>query len=84
MNISARILNASMFPCPSLTSGIAGAVLCSAYIKHCAACHVASMEDICGIFFCFGKNSTVYDIISALVLGMYALWNLESYIADPM
>ena len=34
------------------------------------------MEDIFGTLNCFGENPTVSDIISDLVLGMYALWNL--------
>ena len=42
------------------------------------------VEDICGTLICFGKNSTVSDILSALVLGMYALWRLYCSIVFPM
>ena len=43
---------------------------------------------IYGIFFgilnCFGKNSTVSDIFSTIVLGMYVLWHLYCSIAGLM
>ena len=32
----------------------------------------------------FGKNSTVSDILSAVVLGVYALWHLQCSISGPM
>ena len=76
LNISARVLNASVCTFPILNSGLAGAGFCIEQIKPCAALNVASVEDICGMLNCFGENSTVSHILSALVLGMYALWYL--------
>ena len=76
MNISARDINASLCPFSSLTSGIAGAGFCSAQIKFYVALNVASLEDICGMLNCFGENSAVSDIFSALVLVLYALWHM--------
>ena len=73
MDISARVLNASLCPCTILPIGLAGAGFCSAKIKSCVEGIVESVEEICGMLNCFGKNSTVSDIFSALVLGMYAL-----------
>ena len=32
----------------------------------------------------FGGKSTVSDILSALVLGMYVLWHLQCSISGPM
>ena len=37
LNISARVLNAYLCPFPNFTKGIAGAGLCGAYIRYCAA-----------------------------------------------
>ena len=34
------------------------------------------MDDIFGMLNCFGKNSTVSDILSALVLVIYALLHM--------
>ena len=76
LNIYSRFLNVSFCPFPILIRGIPGAGLCSAYIKSCAAWKVAYMEDICGILNLFGGNSTVSDILSALVFGVYLLWHL--------
>ena len=42
------------------------------------------MEDICGILNFFGESSTVSDILSAIVLELYDLWNLQYYIAGLM
>ena len=36
----------------------------------------ASVDDIFGMINVLGKNSTGSDIHSALVLGMYALWQM--------
>ena len=44
----------------------------------------AYMEDICGILNVFGENSTVSDILSDLLLGVYALWYLYCSITVPM
>ena len=76
LNISTRDLNASLCAFPILTSDFPGDGLCGANIKSYETQTVASMEDICGMLNCFGKNSIVSDIISALVLGLLALWNL--------
>ena len=37
LNITARVFNASLFPCPNFTKGIAGSVFYIAYIISCAA-----------------------------------------------
>ena len=76
LNIFARVPNASLCPFPSLTSGLAGDIFWSAQIKSCAAWKVASMEEKFGMLNCLGKNSTVSDILYALVLVMYALWHI--------
>ena len=72
LSIFARVLNSSFCPLPILTRGLAGAGFCSAYIKSCASQKFASMEDIYGMLNFFGGNFTVFDILSALVLEVYA------------
>ena len=42
------------------------------------------MEDIFGMLNCFGGNSNVSDILSDIVLGMYALWHIQCYIDGLM
>ena len=42
------------------------------------------MEDICGVLDFSGENSTVSDILSTLVLGIYVLWYLYCSIYGPM
>ena len=69
LNIYTRDINASLCALPILTCGIYGAGLCSAKIKSCVEWFFASVEDICVMLNCFGKNSTVSDIISALFWG---------------
>ena len=39
---------------------------------------LASVYDIFGMIKFLGHNSTVYDIHSDLVLGIYALWNISA------
>ena len=55
LDTTARVLNASLCPFPSVTIGLAGDGFCSLYIKSYAAWKVASMEDICGILNFFWK-----------------------------
>ena len=45
---------------------------------------VASLEDVSGMFNCFGGNSNVSDILYTIVLGVYVLWHLYCSISDPM
>ena len=84
MNISARDINDSLWKFPSLTSALAGSGLCSAQIKYCAEWIDASVEEILGMLNCLGKNYTVSDINSAIVLGMYALCHLYWSVAVTM
>ena len=37
-----------------------------------------------GMLNCLGGNSTVSDIRSALVLGIYDVWNIECAMSGPM
>ena len=76
LNISARVINTSLYAFPIFTSGVPGYGFCIAWIKSCGALSVASAEDICGMLNWFRGNSTVSNILTALVLGMYVLWHL--------
>ena len=76
LNISAGVLNVSVCPFPSLTSGISGDGFCSALIEYRLAWNVAYVEDICGMLIFLGGNSSVSNILSALLLGVYSLFHL--------
>ena len=75
-NIFARGINASLCAFTSVTSGLAGAKIFSACIRSCASQMEESVDEIFGMLHFLGKNSTVSEICSALVLGVYTLWHL--------
>ena len=70
------ISNSYLCEFSSLTSGMEGAGFCSSRIKSCTALMTESVDENFGMINLLGKNSTVSEICSALVLGMYDLCNL--------
>ena len=75
-NISARDINDYFCAFPSVTSAMSGAIFFSELIKSCAELIVESMEEFLGMLNVLVEKYTVFEISSALVLGMYDLWNL--------
>ena len=76
LNILARAFNYVVLGFPSVTIRLAGAGVCSALIKSCAARIEESVDDIFVMLYFLGKNSTVSEILSTLVCGIYSLWCL--------
>ena len=75
-NIYASDPNASLCAF-TVTGGLAGSGLFSAWIKYCAEWIVASVEEIFGMLILGGGGDyTVSEIRSALVLGIHALCNM--------
>ena len=72
----ARDINSSLCAFPGATSGLAGSGFFSARIKYWLAWIIESVYDIFGILKFPGNNSTVSEIRSTLVLGMYTIWHL--------
>ena len=72
-NIYARYINASFCTFTSVNIGLAGAGFFIAWIKSCASLIVSSVDENFGMLDFLGGNSTVSEIRSALVLGMYVL-----------
>ena len=75
-NILFRDLSVFLWEFPSVTSGFAGAGLFRACIKCCTFWMDGSVDEIFSILYFGDGNSLVSEILSALVFGMYALWNL--------
>ena len=75
-NISAWDINASVWESTSMDSGLSDATVFRACINSCATWMVASVDDIFGMLYFEGKNSTVTKTFYALVLGIKYLWHL--------
>ena len=71
-----RYINDYLLLFKSFTSGLAGDVFCSAWIKSCEQIIVSSVEEISGMFNFLGGNSIVSDIRSSILLRAYSLWHM--------
>ena len=69
-------INASLCTFHSVNIRLVGAEFCIALIKYCAAWMTSSGDHIFGMLNFLEKNSTVSEIRSALVFGMYYLWHM--------
>ena len=67
-----------------MTSGQIGAEFFSELNKPRVELIVEYVDEIVGMLYFMGNNSNVFDIRSALVLGMYASCNFECPMAGPM
>ena len=61
-----RYLNVSVCAFPSVAGGVSGAGFYSGWIKLCTEFMAESVEYIFGMLNFLGKNSTGYDILSAI------------------
>ena len=74
-NISASWRRAASWASFMGANGVLGCGFCRAAVRSRAASMAASADDVVGMSYRYGKNSSVLAICSARVFVMYTLWH---------